>query len=335
MSFSANIKHFRYLLLDCFPVGNNITTAGAVLMHKLIRRSDGILSILFNDNPITGEGLGFIVSAKYWETFHIIHTNADESFTHFVTALSKYNFNLRYLTIIQNRLSQTSIRLLFLSLTRIQIPTLQSFVMEENITEAGFLQLMDISRSRALSSLKRLLLQNCNVSLSAAFSLLQRVHAGGFPRLLELRISQNDVFSLTGSYESCANQHVCSSLDLDCWSSLVGEFHPFFPPTVRCLRWKNKAQIPLNLVFCESFRQTKFSNLSELHISGVYDTSKGLQEMLVSLPATMHSVYIDSNSFYELQSRCLFFRRRRRQLWNGKRCGCSFSLGYTESIVVE
>ena len=127
------------------------------------------------------------------------------------------------------------------------------------------------------------------------------------------------------------------------WSSLVGEFHPFFPPTVRCLRWKSgsvkivlfldKAQIPLNLVFCESFRQTKFSNLSELHISGVYDTSKGLQEMLVSLPATMHSVYIDSNSFYELQSRCLFFRRRRRQLWNGKRCGCSFSLGYTESIV--
>ena len=305
--------------------GNNITTAGAVLMHKLIRRSDGILSILFNDNPITGEGLGFIVSAKYWETFHIIHTNADESFTHFVTALSKYNFNLRYLTIIQNRLSQTSIRLLFLSLTRIQIPTLQSFVMEENITEAGFLQLMDISRSRALSSLKRLLLQNCNVSLSAAFSLLQRVHAGGFPRLLELRISRRaeeicefqktTFFSLTGSYESCANQHVCSSLDLDCWSSLVGEFHPFFPPTVRCLRWKNKAQIPLNLVFCESFRQTKFSNLSELHISGVYDTSKGLQEMLVSLPATMHSV--------------------RRQLWNGKRCGCSFSLGYTESIVVE
>ena len=148
MSFSAYIKHFRYLILDCFPVGNNITTAGAVLMHKLIRRSDGILSIVFNgsldlllltrqsDNwRRTGfyrvcEVLGDVPYHPCDCTSILsVDTNADESFTHFVTALSKYNFNLRYLTIIQNRLSQTSIRLLFLSLTRIQIPTLQSFVM--------------------------------------------------------------------------------------------------------------------------------------------------------------------------------------------------------------
>lgn len=52
------------------------------MIHKLIRRSDAILTIDFSgvfhflkftsDNPINGEGLGFIISSKYWETFNII-----------------------------------------------------------------------------------------------------------------------------------------------------------------------------------------------------------------------------------------------------------------------
>ena len=118
------------------------------MIHKLIRRSDGILSIIFDGSF----GLLFLTrQSHHWRGTRFyrfcevlgdvprypydctctlsVDTHADESFTHFATALSKYNFNLRYLTITQNHLSQTSMRLLFLSLTRIQIPTLQSLIL--------------------------------------------------------------------------------------------------------------------------------------------------------------------------------------------------------------
>lgn len=61
------------------------------------------------DNPISGEGLGFIFSSKYWESFSIISmsqifhsfkdTSADDSFSLFVKSTPNKSFNLKHLTI--------------------------------------------------------------------------------------------------------------------------------------------------------------------------------------------------------------------------------------------
>lgn len=66
-------------------LGNQITVTGSVSIHKMIRRTDGILNVAFDsllysfffiiDNPINGEGLGFIFSAKFWESFQIISSS--------------------------------------------------------------------------------------------------------------------------------------------------------------------------------------------------------------------------------------------------------------------
>ena len=105
---------------------NGITSTGAIYINKLIRRTDGIVSVLFDNNPISGEGLGHIVASKYWESFSVINTKADEAFLQFVQAYRERSDNLRDLVIMNNQLSPNNILLLSPMLTNTSIPTLQT-----------------------------------------------------------------------------------------------------------------------------------------------------------------------------------------------------------------
>ena len=63
-------------IVDC-----GITTDGARTLHRIIRKTSGMMDVLFRgmvegivfnvDNQINGEGVGYIFSAKYWESFTI------------------------------------------------------------------------------------------------------------------------------------------------------------------------------------------------------------------------------------------------------------------------
>lgn len=73
---------------------------------------------------------------------------------------------------MQNHLSLPSINHFFETLKKTQIPTLQTLTMgplfflpssiEESLTDSGMGALLDISRTRALTSLKKLFLQSIN-----------------------------------------------------------------------------------------------------------------------------------------------------------------------------
>ena len=62
------------------------------------------------DNPINGEGLGFIFSSKYWEVFDIIgifyklslaiETKADDSFVLFAKVFGTKALNIKHLKIM-------------------------------------------------------------------------------------------------------------------------------------------------------------------------------------------------------------------------------------------
>lgn len=103
-------------------------------------------------------------------------TNAEDSFQQFLKAYRKHDFNLRYLTVLQNHLSLPNINHFFETLKKTQIPTLQTLTLgpllsipsltEESLTDSGMGALLDISRTRALTSLKKLVLQStCRTSL--------------------------------------------------------------------------------------------------------------------------------------------------------------------------
>ena len=115
------------------------------------------------------EVLGDLQRHPYLHRFVSIPvTNAEDSFQQFLKAYRKYDFNLRYLSVEQNHLSLPSINHFFETLKKTQIPTLQSLTMgfslsvcwstEENLTDSGLGSLLDVSRTRALTSLKRLVL---------------------------------------------------------------------------------------------------------------------------------------------------------------------------------
>ena len=69
------------LMLFDKSVDCGITTDGARTLHQIIRKTHGMMDVLFRgmvervvfnvDNQINGEGVGYILSAKYWESFTI------------------------------------------------------------------------------------------------------------------------------------------------------------------------------------------------------------------------------------------------------------------------
>lgn len=62
-------------------IATNLSCIGAKTLHRLIRKSLGTVDVVFKsivlyvliqlDNPINGEGVGYLFTAKYWERFII------------------------------------------------------------------------------------------------------------------------------------------------------------------------------------------------------------------------------------------------------------------------
>lgn len=77
---------FRVVLVEFDNKADcGITTDGARTLHRMIRKTSGMMDVLFRgmneenifivDNQINGEGVGYILSAKYWESFTINSMN--------------------------------------------------------------------------------------------------------------------------------------------------------------------------------------------------------------------------------------------------------------------
>ena len=120
------------------------------MVHKLIRRSDAILNIDFSGmsklfhsfqiTPSTAKDLALSfppntgrpsTSSVFLVFLPRSHpgTNAEDSFQQFLKAYRKHDFNLRYLTVMQNHLSLPNINHFFETLKKTQIPTLQTLTL--------------------------------------------------------------------------------------------------------------------------------------------------------------------------------------------------------------
>ena len=54
VSVVAQDRHFLYGWFFLWTVGNGITSTGAIYINKLIRRTDGIVSVLFDSGVVDG-----------------------------------------------------------------------------------------------------------------------------------------------------------------------------------------------------------------------------------------------------------------------------------------
>ncbi|KAK8795339.1 hypothetical protein WA538_004713 [Blastocystis sp. DL] len=273
---------------------NGITAVGAVTIHKMIRRSDGMMNIIFDNNPINGEGMGFIFSSKYWESFSVVNTSVDEKFSLFVKSVPAKSFNLRHLLLAHNHLSPASLQLLPALLTSPAVPSLQSLRIEETLGDVIFDQIAALARDRALRTLKRLCLRNCNVSLNAVFRFLRTVDDRGFPMLQILDISECQKYSAYVEFVPMPASHVCSSFSINLETVEFDSAQLFLCHSTSSLRWNNSPARPLSALFCPTFQILPLPALRQISVSGIVETELELKKALRRIPAGTKRLYLEN-----------------------------------------
>ncbi|KAK8810909.1 hypothetical protein WA556_003992 [Blastocystis sp. ATCC 50177/Nand II] len=274
---------------------NGITVAGALHINKLIRRTDGTLNVLFENNPINGDGLGYIISAKFWESFSINNTNADDGFQQFVRSYSGKAFNLKHLTIIHNHLSQANFPYLSSLLTCIPVPTLQTLKIEEPLGAEGMNVLVSVAKHRSVASLKQLTLYHCAQTPSLVFTLVQEITRGGYPMLKELAVAE-DAFELTMHFVTTITDHKCLDMLMKTpstrWTDEIATSF-FLPASTASFEWQNTGALPLACIFNASLLALSLLDLRSVQITTCYETVDSLLRFFASLPPSLQTLKID------------------------------------------
>lgn len=281
---------------------NGITAAGAVFVHRLVRRLDGMMNITFDSNPISGEGLGFIFSSKYWESFSIINTSADDSFPLFVKSVSNKAFNLKHLTISNNHLSPASIQALPTILTSSSVPTLQTLILEETLGEEGMKLLIGIAKERALHSIKTISLRNCSVLLSQVFEVFKVVDCDGFPMLRSFKVVEEKQFSVCSEYALEVNRHICSLVSLCLYTKVDKITNFYISPTVQCFKWENSIPQPISLIFNSSLQALSLPSLIQLYVVGMQQSESSFIEALKLIPPITKYLILENISLTPSES---------------------------------
>ena len=283
---------------------NGITAAGAVFVHRLIRRLDGMINVIFDNNPISGEGLGFIFSSKYWESFSIINTSADDSFSLFVKSTPNKSFNLKHLTIGQNHLSPESIQVLPTILTASSVPTLQTLILEESLGEEGMKLLIGVAKERSLSSIKTIALKNCSVLLNQVFDFFRVVDGEGFPMIRSFKIVEEDQYLIESEYSLEANKHICSLVSINLQTSVDSIPNFYLSHTTRCLKWANSSPQSISLILNSSFQSLALPSLKQVYLIGMHQPESSFVEALKMIPPVTKYLILENINVTPSESPC-------------------------------
>ncbi|KAK8795387.1 hypothetical protein WA588_004231 [Blastocystis sp. NMH] len=123
--------------------GCDITTDGAHTLHRMIRKTYGNLEVVFSNNQINGEGVGYLYSAKYWESFTIDNNTLDVTFLFFAKHVKSHSYMVKELRILNNNLSPSTILQLPSIFSSFALPSLRKLYIGERIRDPGIIALFD------------------------------------------------------------------------------------------------------------------------------------------------------------------------------------------------